>query len=88
MKIKIKYAFFFFVFLSCSQSPSGQTFVRVNGQKITEGDLGLLAKVNPRIQVELSNQEGKQRILENLVEILISFPSFCLFYCIKINYLI
>ncbi|OGQ23473.1 MAG: hypothetical protein A3C46_01905 [Deltaproteobacteria bacterium RIFCSPHIGHO2_02_FULL_44_16] len=59
---------FFFVFLSCSQSPSGQTFVRVNGQKITEGDLGLLAKVNPRIQVELSNQEGKQRILENLVE--------------------
>ncbi len=47
---------------------SGKVLVEINGDKITEGDLEFLGSINPRIQRQLESPDGKQRILENLVE--------------------
>jgi len=47
---------------------SGKVLVEINGDKITEGDLEFLGNINPRIQRQLERPDGKQRILENLVE--------------------
>jgi parvulin-like peptidyl-prolyl isomerase len=47
---------------------SGKVLVEINGDKITEGDLELLGEINPRIQRQLESPDGKQRILETVVE--------------------
>lgn len=47
---------------------SGEVLVDVSGTKITEGDLEFLGEINPRIKAQITNEAGKRRILENLVE--------------------
>lgn len=57
------------MFVGCSKGPaSGKTLVKINGEKITEGDLNFLTQINPRIQMQIASPEGKQRILDNLIE--------------------
>ncbi len=57
------------ILAGCGKGPSsGKVLVTVNGEKITEGDLDFLSQINPRIQSQLASPEGKQRILDNLVE--------------------
>jgi peptidyl-prolyl cis-trans isomerase C len=57
------------VFSGCGNSTkSGKVIVKVNGDKITEGDLEFLGEINPRIKSELTVPEGRSRILDNLVE--------------------
>lgn len=51
-----------------NRTSSGKVLVEINGDKITEGDLNFLGEINPRIQGQLESPEGKQRILDNLVE--------------------
>ncbi len=47
---------------------SGKTLATVGGEKITEGDLDTLTRVNPRLKSRLSTKEGKEKVLENYVE--------------------
>jgi len=47
---------------------SGKVLVEINGDEITEGDLDFLGEINPRIQRQLERPDGRQKILENLVE--------------------
>lgn len=51
-----------------NRTSSGKVLVEINGDKITEGDLKFLGEINPRIQGQLDSPEGRQRILDNLVE--------------------
>ncbi len=51
-----------------NRTSSGKVLVEINGDKITEGDLKFLGEINPRIQGQIESPEGRQRILENLVE--------------------
>ncbi len=46
----------------------GETLVKVGGEKITEGDLDLLIRVNPRLKARLAAPSGKQKLVENYVE--------------------
>ena len=46
----------------------GATLVKVGGSRITEGDLDLLARVNPRLKPRLATPAGRQKILENFAE--------------------
>ncbi len=46
----------------------GKMLVNVNGTKITEGELEFLGTINPRIQAQIVNPEGKKKLLDNLVE--------------------
>lgn len=46
----------------------GKMLVNVNGTKITEGDLDFLGTINPRIQAQIMNPDGKKKLLDNLVE--------------------
>jgi peptidyl-prolyl cis-trans isomerase C len=53
----------------CSRgTSSGKVLAEVGGTKITEGDLAFLGQINPRIQQQIEVPDGKQRILDNLVE--------------------
>jgi len=52
----------------CTGSKQGKVLVEVNGAKVTEGDLSFLGSINPRLQAQITNPEGKKRILDNLVE--------------------
>lgn len=47
---------------------SGKPLVRVGDEKIHEGYLDLLQKVNPGIKAQLENPMGKKRVLDNLIE--------------------
>jgi peptidyl-prolyl cis-trans isomerase C len=47
---------------------SGEVLVKINGDKITEGDLEFLGEINPRIQRQLERPDGRKKILDNLVE--------------------
>ncbi len=44
------------------------TLARVGGEKITDADLDLVARVNPRLKPRLATPMGKQKVLENYVE--------------------
>ena len=55
-----------FTYFACKGR--GPTLVRVGGETITEGDLDVLTRVNPRLKPRLATPDGKQRILENYVE--------------------
>lgn len=46
----------------------GKALVTVGGERITQDDLDLLARVNPRLKPRLATPSGKQKILENYVE--------------------
>lgn len=46
----------------------GSALVTVGNRSITESDLDVLAKVNPRLKPRLESQAGKQKVLENYVE--------------------
>ncbi len=46
----------------------GKPLVRVGDEKIHEGYLDLLQKVNPGIKAQLENPMGKKKVLDNLVE--------------------
>ncbi|MFA4875370.1 MAG: peptidylprolyl isomerase [bacterium] len=53
----------------CGKGTSGgKMLVSVNGEKITEGDLDFLSQINPRIQAQMSSPDGKQKIIDNLIE--------------------
>ena len=52
----------------CSGGRKGKVLVEINGTKVTEGDLEFLGTLNPRIQAQTMTPDGKQRILDNLVE--------------------
>lgn len=58
------------VFISgCGGSTkSGKVLVEVNGSDITEGDIDFLGEINPRIKRQIETPDGKQRIVNNLVE--------------------
>lgn len=47
---------------------SGSTLAKVGGEKITDSDLDLVARVNPRLKPRLATPAGKQKVLENYVE--------------------
>lgn len=47
---------------------SGKVLVKINGDKITEGDLSFLAEINPRLKAQIDNPAGQRKILDNLVE--------------------
>ncbi len=58
-----------FVFsVGCSQGSSSDVLVKVNGTKITQGDLDFLSQINPRIKAQINSPMGKKNILNNLVE--------------------
>lgn len=58
-----------FAFMAgCGGVKSGKMLVEVNGTKVTEGDLEFLGTVNPRIQAQIMNPEGKKRLVDNLIE--------------------
>lgn len=44
------------------------TLARVGSEKITDADLDLVARVNPRLKPRLATPIGKQKVLENYVE--------------------
>ncbi len=46
----------------------GKPLVRVGDEKIHEGYLNLLQKINPGIKAQLDNPMGKKRVLDNLIE--------------------
>lgn len=46
----------------------GNLLVKVGSRSITEKDLDLLVRVNPRLKMRLATPDGKQKILENYVE--------------------
>lgn len=46
----------------------GKPLVRVGDEKIHEGYLDMLQKVNPGIKAQLENPMGKKRVLDNLIE--------------------
>lgn len=46
----------------------GPTLVKVGGTAITDGDLDLLGRVNPKLKPRLATPSGKQKVLENYVE--------------------
>ncbi len=46
----------------------GKPLVRVGDEKINEGYLDLLQKINPGIKAQLENPMGKKRVLDNLIE--------------------
>lgn len=52
----------------CGGAKSGKMLVEINGSKVTEGDLEFLGTINPRIQAQITNPEGKKKILDNLIE--------------------
>jgi len=53
---------------ACSSKKSGEVLVTVGSVSITEPDLELLAKVNPRLKRRLMTPNGKRQVLENYVE--------------------
>lgn len=53
--------------LSCEKK-SGETIVRVNDAKITQGDLDLLSKINPAIATQINSPLGRKQFIDNLVE--------------------
>lgn len=58
----------FVMIAGCQAGGRGKVLVEVSGTKITDGDLDFLGTINPRIQAQIVNPEGKRRILDNLVE--------------------
>lgn len=46
----------------------GAVLAKVGSETITEGDLDLLARVNPRLAPRLATPAGKEKIVENYVE--------------------
>ncbi len=46
----------------------GKPLVRVGDEKIHEGYLDMLQKINPGIKAQLDNPMGKKRVLDNLIE--------------------
>lgn len=46
----------------------GKPLVRVGDEKIHEGYLDLLQKINPGIKAQLENPMGKKRVIDNLIE--------------------
>jgi len=55
------------IFSACEQK-SGEVLVTIGSETITEPDLALLARVNPRLQRRLATPEGRQQVLQNYVE--------------------
>jgi parvulin-like peptidyl-prolyl isomerase len=53
--------------LSCQQKP-GKVLVKAGSEAITDSDIELLTKVNPRIKRRLETPAGKKQILDNYVE--------------------
>ena len=53
--------------VACEQK-SGDVLVEVGKEVITQPDLDLLVKVNPRLQRRMATPAGKQQIIENYVE--------------------
>lgn len=51
-----------------SPKGTGKTLVKVGNAKITEGDVELLGRINPRIKAQLTTEFGKKKILDNLVD--------------------
>jgi peptidyl-prolyl cis-trans isomerase C len=47
---------------------NGKVLVRVGNATITDGDLNLLVKVNPRLQERLATPVGRQKIIDNFVD--------------------
>jgi len=63
------------IFLLCLGLPilegckgKGPALVKVGRESITEGDLDLLTRVNPRLKPRLATPAGKQKVLENYVD--------------------
>lgn len=54
--------------LSACQKKSEGALVTVGNETITESDLDLLGKVNPRLQRRLATEEGRKLVLDNYVE--------------------
>ncbi|MFH1874234.1 MAG: peptidylprolyl isomerase [Pseudomonadota bacterium] len=53
---------------SCSSNKKGDTVAKVNNEVITENDLEFLGTINPRIKAQLTNPEGRQKLLDNMIE--------------------
>jgi parvulin-like peptidyl-prolyl isomerase len=54
--------------LSAACEKRGSALVKVGRESITEADLDLLTRVNPRLKPRLATPAGKQKILENYVD--------------------
>lgn len=54
--------------LSCQQKTRGKVLVEVGSEVITEPDLELLIRVNPRLKRRIATPAGKKQILDNYVE--------------------
>lgn len=52
---------------ACHKKPEG-ALVTVGDETITEADLDLLGKVNPRLQRRLASEPGRKQVLDNYVE--------------------
>lgn len=46
----------------------GKELATIGSEKITEGDLDILVRVNPRLKPRLSTPAGREKVLENYVE--------------------
>jgi len=54
--------------LACQQPEQGNVLVKAGDEVITDMDLELLAKVNPRLKRRLATPEGRKQVLDNYVE--------------------
>ncbi len=53
---------------ACGEKKEGPLVVQVGKEKITEGDLELLVRVNPRLQNRMATPAGRKQIIENYIE--------------------
>lgn len=56
------------LWLSAACDKKGSALVKVGRESITEADLDLLTRVNPRLKARLATPAGKQKVLENYVD--------------------
>lgn len=52
----------------CSKGQKGEVLVNVNGHEVTAGDLDFLGTINPRIKTQITNAQGRKKILDSIVE--------------------
>ncbi len=55
------------VLFGCGAS-GGNVLVEVNGNEVTDGDLQILADMNPRLKAQMASPIGKKQILDSIVE--------------------
>lgn len=57
-----------FLLVACTERKEGAVVVKVGKETITDGDLDLLVKVNPRLKNRMATPAGRKQIVENYVE--------------------